>query len=353
MYTKRKYSVKDMIKWTRREILTYTLYTIGVVLLYDVVGFHWLRVPWTPIALIGTVVAFLIAFQNNAAYGRIWEARKIWGAIVNDSRTWAMMVKDMVTNEHADQPVDDSTLYEQKKTLIYRHIAWLTALRYSMRQPKPWETFLRYKTNREWYKMLSIPERDIDIRDAMKDLMSDDEFKQVMKKTNKAAAILWLQSKHIRQLKEQGYIWEFSFLELESVLGRLFEHQGKSERIKNFPYPRQFATLGFDFVKVFAFILPFGIIPEFSKIGDSLIDQYPIISPYFVWASVPFSAMVAWVFDTMQRIGVTGENPFEGSANDVPISAISRGIEIDLREMLEEDKAKIPEPFEVIYGVQM
>ncbi len=154
-----------------------------------------------------------------------------------------------------------------------------------------------------------------------------------------------LQSGHLRRLKEQGYIWGFSFLQLERILEEFFNLQGKSERIKNFPYPRQFATLGYFFVAIFIFLLPFGIVSEFSKIGQNLAEDYPVISQYFVWVAVPFTAIVSWIFHTMQRIGVTGENPFEGSANDVPISTISRGIEIDLREMLDEKKEGIPSQF--------
>ena len=101
MYIKRKYSVKQLARWTRVETLEFTLISASVVFMYSILGFEWLRIPWTPIALVGTAVAFLIGFQNNSAYGRIWEARKIWGAIVNDSRTWAMMAKDMVSNEYA------------------------------------------------------------------------------------------------------------------------------------------------------------------------------------------------------------------------------------------------------------
>jgi len=78
-----------------------------------------------------------------------------------------------------------------------------------------------------------------------------------------------------------------------------------------------------------------------------------LVGQLFVWLGVPFSALISWVFNTMQRIGVTGENPFEGSANDVPISTIARGIEIDLREMLGESKEEIPEQFPVVYDIQM
>ena len=86
MYTRKKYKVWDMIKWTRRELRFFIIIAIIVTVFYEVLGFGWLQIPWTPIALLGTAVAFLIGFQSNAAYGRIWEARQIWGGIVNDSR---------------------------------------------------------------------------------------------------------------------------------------------------------------------------------------------------------------------------------------------------------------------------
>lgn len=148
MLTKKRYSVKDMLLWTRRETLLYLIFMLVVTTLYDVFDLTFLHVPWTPVALIGTAVAFIIGFQNSAAYGRIWEARKIWGGI-------------------------------------------------------------------------------------------------------------------------------------------------------------------------------------------------------------PFCTAVAWVFQTMERIGRVGENPFEGTANDVPISTIARGIEIDIRQMMNEDQETIPKQFPEEYNVQM
>lgn len=353
MFIKKKYSIKDMVLWTRWETLAFFFVGLVPTVLYEVIGFKWLQLPWTPIALVGTAVAFLIGFQNNAAYGRIWEARKIWGGIVNYSRSWSMMIKDMVTNEHAKLPMTDEELAEHKKTFVYRHIAWMTALRHAMRKAKPWEVFREHRTNQEWLKMMHIPEFESPLEEDLKPLLSEKEWEYTLGKTNKAATLLSLQSQHLRRLKEQGFIWEFAFLELEGILVEFFNLQGKSERIKNFPYPRQYATLSYDFVRVFVLLLPFGVIPEFSKIGDSLADSFPTIAPYFVWLSIPFIVIVAWVFHTMQRIGTVGENPFEGSANDVPISTIARGIEIDLREMIDEGKEQIPEPLPAIYNVQM
>ncbi|MEM7371179.1 MAG: bestrophin family ion channel [Bacteroidota bacterium] len=353
MYIKKKYSIKAMITWTRQEIYLFLLIALVPTILYEILDMTFLHLPLMPITLIGTAVAFLIGFQNNAAYGRIWEARKIWGGIVNYSRTWTMMIKDMVSNAHAEEEVSEEELAQHKRVFVHRHIAWMAALRHAMRKKKPWEVFTDYKTNREWLKMMHIPEFENKLEDDLKPLLSGEEHAYVLTKTNKAAALLSLQSKHLRELKDRGLIWEFSFLELENVLKEFFNLQGKSERIKNFPYPRQYATLGYDFVWVFVLLLPFAVIPAFAEIRDGLSGDFDVIKPFFVWLAVPFTATLSWIFHTMQRIGTVGENPFEGSANDVPISTIARGIEIDLREMIDEGEAEIPEPLPAIYDVQM
>jgi len=353
MLTKKRYSLKNLILWTRWETIVFISYASVITLLYAVFNYTFLHLPWTPIALVGTAVAFVVGFQNNSAYGRIWEARKIWGGIVNTSRTWGMKTKDMVTNEYRDVIVDESQLLQHKTTLIYRHIAWLTALRHAMRQPKKWEVSINEHTNKEWENKIHIPERINKLEEDLRPYLSTEEQQYVLSKSNKQSAILFLQSKHLRALKEQKLVWEFSFLELENLLQELFTLQGQSERIKNFPYPRQFATLSNLFVKIFILLLPFGIIPEFSAIGSSMIDTFPILGNYFVWLAIPFCVVVSWVFHTMERIGRVGENPFEGTTNDVPISTISRGIEIDLRQLLDEDHDGIPKQFPEQNDIQM
>lgn len=353
MLTKARYSVKDMLQWTRWELIGFIIFSSIITVLHQLFDFTFFKIPWTPVAVVGTAVAFIIGFQNNAAYGRIWEARKIWGGIVNTSRSWGMKTKDMITNEYTEEKVPEERLIQERKTMVYRHIAWLTALRHAMRSPKKWEVFEYHRTNREWSKMMHIPERDISLEEAISPYLSKEEQAYILQKNNKATAILYLQSGHLRQLKEQKLLWEFSFLDLENVLQELFTLQGKSERIKNFPYPRQYATLSHYFVLIFVILLPFAIIPEFSGIGDKIATKYPIIGFNFVWLAVPFYTIVSWIFHTMQRIGTVGENPFEGSANDVPISTISRGIEIDLRQLLDEEVDQIPKQFKEQFDVQM
>lgn len=361
MHIKKIYTAREMAWWTRYE--TFLFLGIGVfwVALYYFLELNWLKIPWTPLALIGTAVAFVIGFQNNSAYGRIWEARKIWGGIVNTSRTFGMFVQDMLTNEHAQQPFSEVALAKEIKILTYRHIGWMTALRHSMRTSKPWETTMNEKSNQEW---INPPEFSSNLEDDLKPYISESDFEYVMSKNNKQTALLYLQSHHLRKLKEKGMIWEFSFLQLESVLEEFFTLQGKSERIKNFPYPRHFATLNHFFMWIFVLLLPLALVPQFAEIGNEILSNISmesmgspsqkitsIVGDLFVWLSIPFYVIVAWIFHTMERIGRTGENPFEGTANDVPISTISRGIEIDLRQNLGETEG-IPEQFPIQFHTQ-
>jgi len=350
MYIKSTYKIKEMVIWTRFETMLFFAIGIVWVCAFSFLDLDWLRIPWTPLALIGTAVAFVIGFQNNAAYGRIWEARKIWGGIVNTSRTFGVFLQDMVTNEHSLQKKSEEELHLEMKTLTYRHIAWMTALRHAMRVLKPWEITSSSRTNSEWG--IKPPERKSKLEEDLKPYLSASDFDYISDKDNKPTALLYLQSHQLRALKEEGIIWEFSFLELESVIKDLFTLQGKSERIKNFPYPRQFATLNHFFMWIFILLLPLALVPQFADIEKGIIDTYPLVGTFFTWFSIPFYLAVAWVFHTMERIGRTGENPFEGTANDVPISTIARGIEIDLRQNLGETKDEIPEQFPAVYNVQ-
>jgi ion channel-forming bestrophin family protein len=100
--------------------------------------------------------------------------------------------------------------------------------------------------------------------------------------------------------------------------------------IKNFPFPRQYASTAVWLTFVFAALIPFGLMDIFASYGNRM------------WLSVPFSAMITWVFFLMEKIGDYSENPFEGTYNDVPITSIARTIEIDLREMIND--TGIPEP---------
>ena len=87
-------------------------------------------------------------------------------------------------------------------------------------------------------------------------------------------------------------------------------------------------------------MLPFGMLNEFQKIGEN-----------YVWLTIPFTIVVGWVFISMEKVGESTENPFEGNPNDVPITAMSRTIEIDLKDMF--DEADLPKPLTPINNILM
>ncbi|MCD2259914.1 bestrophin family protein [Psychroserpens luteolus] len=360
MYTRRIFPVKGVIKWTRRHIFLFFILSTIPVVLFDVVGLKWLHVPWLPLGVMGTAVAFIVSFKNNASYDRLWEARKIWGGIVNASRSWTIMVKDFINNDHTKEPLSDEKLHTIHKELVHRHVAWLTALRYQLRADKPWEQHLKAgKSNREFReKHYLVCEDTIPIEDVIKDYISENEYNEVFAKGNRASQLLGIQSRRLKELKQNDLIEDFRHMELSNMLVEFYALQGKSERIKNFPYPRQFATLNYMFVWLFIILLPFGIMEGFEDIGQHIVTDLEghathtstlhriqeFIAQHFVWFSIPFSTLLAWVFHTMEAIGENTENPFEGGPNDVPITNMSRGIEIDIRQLI--DDTNIPEPYE-------
>jgi putative membrane protein len=97
MHSGKNFSFKEVIFWTRKDIYSLLLISSIPTACYVLLGWKWLAVPWLPIALLGTAVAFVVGFKNNASYDSMWEARKAWGAIVNGSRSWGIMVKDFVS----------------------------------------------------------------------------------------------------------------------------------------------------------------------------------------------------------------------------------------------------------------
>ncbi len=359
MYTRRIFPVKGVIKWTRRHILLFLLLSTIPVILFDLLNWKWLHIPWLPVGVLGTAVAFLVSFKNNASYDRLWEARKIWGGIVNSSRSWTIMVKDFITNTHANAPLNDKELQSIKREIVHRHVAWLTALRYQLRASKPWEMHLKKeKSNADFRENHYVVLEDrIPIKEAIEPYLSLEEYNEVFAKGNKPSQILGVQSRRLKELKAQGLIEDFRHMEMTNLLVEFYTLQGKSERIKNFPYPRQYATLNYIFVWSFILLLPYGVMEGFEVIGDRVLGDLSthkiktdimhrlqeFIARHFVWFSIPFSALLSWVFHTMEKIGENTENPFEGGPNDVPITNMSRGIEIDIRELI--DDVNIPEPY--------
>ncbi|MBL4632737.1 MAG: hypothetical protein JKY56_02630 [Kofleriaceae bacterium] len=320
----------ETIQWSSRDIFTFMAIAAVPTTLHAVFDITWVSLPWLPIALIGTAVAFLIGFKNNASYDRMWEARKIWGAIVNRSRSWGLLTRDFVNNDHALEPLSDEALREIHQRLIYRHFAWLAALRHQLRVPKVWEMASRPQHQAWAERVHPHMERPHEIEDAIRPYISEQEHRYIISKTNFATQLISNQSRDIKELKQKGLIEDFRHMEMQAMLTEMYTQQGKCERIKNFPFPRQYATINLFCVWLFVLLVPFGLVKEFAKGGDVL-----------VWATIPFNAMVCWVFVIMEKIGEISQDPFQNGANDIPMTTMSHGIEVDLREML--DETEMPE----------
>lgn len=322
-------SFANLIKWTAHHIvwLSVLMGVMAALYYYDIIAFV---IPWLPVSVIGTAVAFYVGFKNNQAYDRMWEARKIWGGIVNDSRTWGMMVDGFVSNLFREKKVSVEEIHGIKKRLIYRHIGWLYAHRSQLLVATPWEhisqrgptaTYARY-----YQKRFGIGLVDDEVtRTELKLFLPEQEHDRLVGHVNTATQIINEQSRDLRQLREQDLIDDFRHMELENVLKSFYTLQGKNERIKKFPLPRQYANMSRYFVGIFVMLLPFSMIPELMKMGD-----------LGFWLSIPITALIGWVYVMMEVVGDYSENPFQGMANDIPMMSLCRVIEIDLREMLGE-----------------
>jgi len=329
MHAGKSYKLGEFLFWTRRNIFLLVIVGIVPVTLYQLFDFTWLAIPFTIIALLGTATAFIITFRNQETYNRTWEARQIWGATISASRSWVMMCRDYLNND------------DRSRDIINRHIAWLTALRYQLRTERNWETVNKCY-NKEYKRNYSIPEMETPLEEELKKYISQAELNSILSASNKATQLLSLQSIALKNLRHEGWLDEFRFLDMHNALRDLSNHQGRSERIKNFPYPRQYATVNNLFVKLFCILLPFGLLEEFDKLNNGVTG---FLRGHMIWLVIPFSALISWVFTSLEQVGESTENPFEGSANDVPISQMSRTVEIDIKEMLGE--TDLPSPFPI------
>ncbi|MET0635846.1 MAG: bestrophin family ion channel [Chitinophagaceae bacterium] len=320
MRTGKSYKLSEFLIWTRRNIYWQLLLGIIPTTLYQLFHFSWLAIPWTVVAMLGSATAFIIGFKNQETYNRTWEARKIWGATISASRSWAIMCRDHLDNK------------EKIQELIYRQLAWLTALRYQLRSPRDWENAGK-PYNREFKKYYSVPEETVPLKQELEKYISPKEIKDIIPTNNPATQLLGIQGSTLKKLHNDGSIDEFNFLGMHTVLREFSDHQGKNERIKNFPYPRQYATISTLFVKLFCILLPFGMLEDFDQLNDK-VDGF--LYGNMVWLVIPFSMLISWVFTSLEQVGEGTENPFEGSANDVPLSQMSRAVEIDIRQLLGE-----------------
>ena len=132
MFVKKNFGLRGVMLFTGHHFFWLIPLMAGISFIEFFTDIGFLRIPWQPIAVVGTAVAFYLGFKNNQSYDRVWEARKVWGAIVNSSRAWGSYVSGFVTEQFANEDVPEKEIQAIHKTLVYRHIAWLYALRHQL-----------------------------------------------------------------------------------------------------------------------------------------------------------------------------------------------------------------------------
>jgi putative membrane protein len=256
-----------------------------------------ISIPFSITAILGSALAIFIAFRNNSAYSRWWEARTLWGGIINSSRVFARLLITF-TDSHSHTQQEGKERREQfKKEMIHYTIAWAHALRLHLRKQNDWHEL------KTW-----LSEQD---NAALKDVQ------------NKPNYLHMVIGKKIYQAMANGTLAGFDSFQLEGQLLALANYQGGCERIKNTPLLRQYDFFTRLFLYTFILLLPFTLLGDFVKMNI----------PYML---VPISVIISFVFAIIGKVGEVNEDPFENQITDVPITALCNTIERDLLEMLGE-----------------
>ncbi|GAA4420205.1 bestrophin family ion channel [Nibrella viscosa] len=300
MLVRRNLSLSVIFHYTWKSMTYYLLLAITVYLLHDYFGVWSLHMSFTTISALSTALAIFLGFKTSNAYERWWEARKIWGLLVNYSRAWT---REVITMIIPATPPDAPAVKELQYRLVYRHIAFVHALR----------VFLRKQHVYNQLGVEEIYEEPNEYSDT-RDFLSPDEYEVYTHKNNPPNYLLELQGEDLRTAYEQGWLSDYRFVRLEETLIEFNNIQGRSERIKNTPFPRQFSFFSRVFVFIHASLLPFVFVEELR------------------WASIPISLLISFVFLCLDLIGERSEDPFENRIEDVPMTALSLTIETNLKE---------------------
>jgi putative membrane protein len=338
MFIERKFPWKVVWIFGWRNLLVTALLAGAVYIAYEIMGWTFISVPFLPVATIGTAVAFYVGFKNNSSYDRLWEARRIWGSITNTSRCWAVSVRALVGHRQVND--DPEAVNEAVRELIYRQIAWANALRLQLRRPTPLNASDQSSPQIQAVKGVGLGANGFDeeVKTTLAAFSVQTEHRELPEKGNVAVHLLHEQAQRLADLKRRKWLDEYEHSDLMRHIMECVHHQGAAERIKTFPFPRQYANFSLIFIRLFVFLLPLGLVRDLAALG-----------PGASWLVIPFSVLISWVFYSMEQVGDASENPFEGGINDVPMSAICRNIEIDLKELMGE--RDLPQRLQPIDGI--
>lgn len=268
------------------QLLAITCLAVVVTMLHGEL-LHWkITLTFVPFTLIGVALAIFLGFRNSASYDRYWEARKLWGAVLNDCRTLTRQARTLPAPQVDAQP------------FVYGLIGFVHALRHQLRGTDATPDLRRW-----------LPERDAE-------RLATARFKPAM--------ILLSLGEWLQSLRQAGRLDPLLAQAMERPLGGLADSLGGCERIAGNPLPYTYAVIIHRTVYFYCFLLPFG-----------LVDSIGLLTPLIV-------AFVAYTYLSLEELSEELEDPFGLSANDLALDAMALMIETTLREMLGE--TDLPEP---------
>jgi putative membrane protein len=278
-----------------KSLLVTTVLAIIVTFTNGALLHHKITLTTIPFTLIGLPLAIFLGFRNNSAYDRYWEGRKLWGEVVLRSRNLARQCLSLIDPPSPEQ----AGAVDVRTRMIHRAIAFAHALRHHL--------------------------RDSDCGIDLQPLLAEDEWRRIAKASSKTHFLMDRMGEDLRRCMNEGRIDSCLVTSIDSTLSAMVAAGASCERIKNTPVPFSYTLLLHRTAYLYCFLLPFG-----------LVDTIGFMTPFVV-------CIVAYTFFGLDALGDEIEEPFGVSANDLPLEAICRTIEIDLRESLGEKN--LPRPF--------
>jgi len=300
MILKRNFSPLKVWGYIQNPTLFALVWSSAIWFIFNATKAKEMGLSFTIIGVLGSALAIFVAFRNQSAYARWWEARTLWSSILGASRVLGRLIITFA-DSHAHQPQYNAARSETfKRRLVYACIAFAHSLRLQLRQQNDWEQLAKF--------------------------FQPSEFEAFKAAHNKPLFLQVWMGQQIYEAMADGTLGGFDSFQMEGQLLTLANAQAGCERIKSTPLPRQYDFFTRVFVLFFALLLPFGLLGFFTS------DALQAVS----WLIIPLSTLLSAVFIIMERTGVANEDPFENKITDVPLTYICNTIERDLREMLGE-----------------
>jgi ion channel-forming bestrophin family protein len=271
------------------QLLINLVFALVVTLLHGRIFVWKVSLTFVPFSLIGLTLAIFLGFRNNTSYARYWEARVLWGEVLNDTRSLARQSLTLIDGA------------AQSRVFVYRLIAFVHALRHQLRGTDP----------------------DVD----MALWLSESERARLKGARYKPSAILLMAGEWLRDQRQQGRLAAPLAQAMEVHMGHLSDALGGCERIAGTPIPFTYAVIIHRTVYVYCLLLPFGLV-------DSIGAMTPLVVTF-----------VAYTFFALEALSSEIEEPFGTDPNDLPLDTMTEGIQTTLLELLgERDLPPPPKP---------